>query len=597
MSKGSVRKHTRSRKSVVSSVIVSLFASIVVVGLPSASWGSSSAGPSIAFLNPSSFSSTGERGIVVSNQTPDSGPNCCNGATPTYRLSAWVANPPPDYSVFFSLEQNTLDLEITNTQQTQNGAWQSQWAIPATVLDGPATLHAYIVVNEQAVASVDQPVTITREADNAELGYPQPDGYFGTYSALATALPDKGAATRKKPIGVVDTMYTGSPASSYVRAFYTTSAPGTTPKWSVCGTETVGTNADNGVRCTLASTDDQLAVTAVASVINDSPNDYDDRFNQSGDALSVTNAYAQQPTTFTIDPATAAQKVAVEPKSGIFYCSNAALVTLTDQLGHQIASANVDVHATGPSDTLKFDTFGILTKNQPPDRADHTEQTAYDCTGQNTSNGTPPGDANPDNQGVHRRFGAPDRKHIETLGGGTSDAGTFSFKLHSDDPGETDYTAWVDEQDDGCLTNDDLFLPGELNVTGAIGWAQDPGTPVVQPYDTPVPCTPGAESPSPTDSSPPPATPRSISLAITNGPGAARTLRGRISSEVPTCKTSQRVKLKMRRRGHFRTIGTATTTGRGSYRFVQPTTRKHSYKAITPATSGCERASSPTVRG
>lgn len=593
MKKGS--RNTRTmRRGVTAGLVVSLVTSLLVIGVPTPGYSAGSA-TTIAFLNPSSFSSSGERGITVSGQAPDSGPGCCDGATAAYRLSAWVANPPPNYSVFFSLEQNTLDFEITNTHQTENGAWQAQWNIPATVLDGPATLHAYVVVNEEAIASVDQDVTIVREADTADLGYPQSGGQFGTYAALATALPDKGAATRKKPVAVVDTEYTGSPSSSYIRTFYTTSAPGTDPKWKVCGTESVGSpGADDGVRCTLASADDQLAVTAVATVINDSPNDYDDRFNQSGDAVAVI-PYAQEPAAITIDPSQALQKATKEPKSGIFYCSNSIAALVTDQIGHPISSANVDVHATGPSDSLKFDTFAILTKNKAPDRADHQTQDGYDCTGQNTSNGTPPGDANPDLEGVHRRFGAPDRKHIESLNGGTNDLGIFAFRFHSDDPGETDYTAWVDEQDDGCLTNDDLFLPGEVYTSGAVGWNQDPGTPADQPYDSPIPCSPDGSTPTPTDTTPGGVSPRSISLGVIDGTNSV-TLKGRISSGNTDCVSAQTVKLKMRGRRKFRTIGTATTTPQGKYKFVYTTTKTHSYRAIAPATSSCGRAKSPVVR-
>src|SRR5688572_24551571 len=71
--------------------------------------------PSIAFLNPSGFASTGERGILVSDLKPDAGPLCCDSAKQGYHLSAWVANAPAGARVFFSVVQRTLDFEITNT--------------------------------------------------------------------------------------------------------------------------------------------------------------------------------------------------------------------------------------------------------------------------------------------------------------------------------------------------------------------------------------------------------------------------------------------------------------------------------------------------
>src|SRR5688572_30221656 len=40
--------------------------------------------PSIAFLNPSGFASTGERGILVSDLKPDAGPLCCDAAKQGY---------------------------------------------------------------------------------------------------------------------------------------------------------------------------------------------------------------------------------------------------------------------------------------------------------------------------------------------------------------------------------------------------------------------------------------------------------------------------------------------------------------------------------
>ena len=263
---------------------------VVVLGIPAASSGGPLAGPAIAFLNPSSFATAGERGIIVSNQKPDSGPGCCEAADDTYRLAAWVADPPPVYNVFFSVTQGALEFEITNTHQVVDNTWQAEWTLPSSLLDGPATLHAYIVVGEEAVATADQPVTIMRIQENIDLAYPVADGAFGTYAALATAAPETGPATPKKPTGVVDALYTATPDMVYVRAFYTTSTPGTVPVWRVCGTEAIGSNngqADNGVKCTLRSEAEQTAITAMAAVANDSPNDFDERFNESGDAVAI----------------------------------------------------------------------------------------------------------------------------------------------------------------------------------------------------------------------------------------------------------------------------------------------------------------------
>jgi hypothetical protein len=567
----------------------------LVLVKPGASFGAT--GPSIAFLNPSSFADAGERGIIVSNAKPDVGPNCCDQADNTYRLAAWVANPPAAYNVFFSVTQGALEFEITNTHEVVTGTWQAEWSMPPSLLDAPAEIHAYIVVGEEAVASADQPVTIQRIQENIDLGYPEADGSFGTYAPLASSLPATGAATRKKPIGIVDALYTGTPEMDYVRTFYTTSLPGSVPKWDVCGTEVIGTNngnADNGVRCTLKSLADQTAVTAVAAVANDSPNDYDDRFNESGDAVAILDSYAQLPT--ELSGTELQQMIGKESNSGIFYCSDSVTTTLLDQAGRQIAGANMDVHAEGPSDRLKFNSFSVLTSYQPPDRGDHSEEEAFDCTGQNATTGSPPGNANPDVQGEHQRFGQPDRKHIESLGGGTSDIGAFSFRLHSEEPGATYFTAWVDERDDGCAANDDMFTEEEVSVSGTIGWSDQAPPPVQEPYEVFVPC--GSPSPDPSETPPPPGKHnRDISLFAARGSSGSRLrLYGRVTSSASDCKSTQPVRLKMRAGNRYRTIGRTTTDARGKYSFEKKSRGVHTYRAVVPGSPTCNSARSKTVR-
>ncbi|MDQ4065493.1 MAG: hypothetical protein M3161_05545, partial [Actinomycetota bacterium] len=376
--------------------------------------------------------------------------------------------------------------------------------------------------------------------------------------------------------------------------------PGTEPQWKVCGTELVGTTsnsrAGNGVRCTLTA-EDQLAVTGVAAVTNDSPDDYEARFNQSGDAVAVGSAYAQQPTglAFVTD---GLQRVEREPSSQRFYCSAAQTVVLTDQAGRHIASANVDVHATGPNDQLKYDTFSVLTINQAPDRGAHQEEPAFDCTGQRTAAPTaPPGNGNPDTQGEHQRFGAPDRKHIESLAGGTSDIGRFSFRLHATEEGTTDFTVWVDEVDDGCLTNDDAFTEGELNVTGAIGWVRNPSLALPQPFEPLVAC--GDPEPDPTEPPPPPVEQdesRTVSLRFAQKNivvGKPVRFAGRVKASDQTCAADQKVVLKIRRPGgKFWNAATTTTDATGRFAFVKKAKVPRDYRAVAPPAAFCERARS-----
>lgn len=571
---------------------------ICVLGglLASAPSAAQSVEPSIALLNPSSFASAGERGIIVSDARPDAGPGCCDLADDFYRLSAWVSGQPEGSTVFFTVRQSALELEIESTEETPGGSWVAEWSIPPEILDGPATISAFLVHGDAVLASTSRSVTIMRTQDNIDLTWPRTGERFGTFAPLATELPEEGAAERRAPAGVVDALWTDSLQISYVRTFYTTSVPGEDPEWEVCGTETVGaTAAGNGVRCTVAP-EDREAIMAIAAVSNDSPDEYEARFNGSGDAIPFAENYDAIPTSFGLGGAVG-QKVGREATSQRFFCSDNQEIRLTDQIGRAIPGANIDVHATGPSDGLAFHTFSVLTVNQPPDRGDHSLETAFDCTGQNAT--FPPGNANPAQQGEHQRFGLADRKHIETRSGGTNDLGIFTFRLHSNAPGVTHYTAWLDEFDDGCLANDDRFTVGEMVVSGTIGWATDPGSAEFPVGESVIPCSPDGgplPDPSPTE----PSGARTINLRTSAGTvnaGDRIVLKGRIEAGESDCASLQHVKLKVRRPGGSFRAADETISGQdGRYAFRVKVRGDRDYRTIAIPRGFCEKARSKVVR-
>jgi len=552
--------------------------------------------PSVAFLNPSSFATAGERGIIVSDATPTAGPGCCEGATAGYHLSAWVANAPAGSHVFFSAVQRGADIEITDTSATgtDGATWEAHWRIPDELLDGPATLRAHLVLNEQQIAVDEQAVTIFRAQDAARITYPAAGEQFGMYSPLADALTEGEAAARTPGAGVVDAHYYEDMDIDRLRVFYSTSQPGTEPKWNVCGTETLS-GAANGLRCTLAVPTDMGRVTAVATVTNDSPPTapYENRQNQSGDAVAVGDNYEQVPTSFQL-ATNGSQRVARETQASLFPCSEVETVQLTDQVGRAIAGANVDVHATGPSDYLKFDhdSLEIWSGVTAPDRGSHALEPSYDCF-------THPVNSDPGEQGEHQRFGAPDRKHVESPAGGTSDLGLLSFALRSNTEGVTEWTAWVDETDDGCAANDDLFTLGELFVSGSIGWGAEPGFPLAQPYDAFLPCTAGSgpsegeEEPVPFDGS------RSITLRLGGAPtlGRMATFSGRIDAVRRACERDQKVVLKMRRPNkRFWVVDRVRTDDSGRFTAKARAKAPRDYRAFAPAAGDCDRAKSVPIR-
>ena len=557
--------------------------------------------PKIAFLNPSSFALAGERGYIISDAETDTGPGCCDASDGGYRFSAWVADAPADASVFFTVVQGAFDFELPAFPAPHappgSDTWEAPWDIPPEVLNGPATVTAYVVLDNEAVAQQSVDVTIMRIEPAIDLAYPQSGGPFGTFSALASELPGDGAATRKKPLATVDALYTATPDMAYVRTFYTTSQPGTDPVWNVCGTELVGSNnnnADNGVRCALSLPAHAESITAVAAVANDSPDDYDELFNESGDSVRVT-PYVQQPAALTLNEV-AEQRVEKDEAVGRFFCSATVTATVTDQLDRIVPGANVDAEAAGPTDGLKFHNSSVLGGNLAPDRGRHSIEPAFDCTG---GGDVAPPNASPGQQGEHPVFGAPDPKHVENPGGGTSDRGTAGFRLHSNAPGVTQYTIWVDELDDGCAANDDSYATGEPAAAGTVGWAESPATPELMTASALVPCPPGGPSPEPTETPEEPAS-RTVTLRAAHRRVARGTpvrLAGRVRSGASECLGGQHVTLEARRPGRrFHAAATALTGTAGRYRFKVVVTRTRAYRAVVDASSACSAARSRVVR-
>lgn len=226
--------HGRGRSRLLSTVVslLTIAGSMTVLAEPSFGIGT----PSIAFVNPSSFATAGERGIIVSDAAPTDGPGCCERASKSYHLAAWVANAPPGSSVFFSVVQRQVDIEITDTSMAADGTtWEADWRIPDQLIDGPATLRAHLVLDETQIAVDATDVTILRLQDSARIDYPTVAGDFGMYSPLADSMEEGKAATRTPPIGVIDAHYYWDSETNGLRVFYSTSLPGTTPVWKVCG--------------------------------------------------------------------------------------------------------------------------------------------------------------------------------------------------------------------------------------------------------------------------------------------------------------------------------------------------------------------------
>lgn len=588
----------------LSAIVV--LSTMTLLGLP----GTSSGGgpqPTINFLNPSSFSSAGGEIVVTDRKTTRPTPG-----TSTYRLSAWVTNAPPNSGVEFELLSAGVSLDtFDQINQVGNVTFEHRWNIPTTLPDGPYTLRATLFQGNESVASVDQDVTLLRLADRAEVLYPTTDpgsafpggGGFGTFHPLARSLPEEGDPDRPLPVGNVEQAHTGESedggGTASVRAFYTTSTPGSVPEWKACGTEGApgaapfpSGAANDGVRCTLAEAADQSKITAVAAVANSNPGGYDPTANGAGDVVRVLNSYAQVPVSFNIASGDGA-KLNANGTTGAFPC-HTITGSLTDQASREILGANIDVQAFGPTDKTWFDTgFDTEGPVKEADRNHHLTEPGYDCFGQNDRTGSP--------QSEHQIRGAPDLKHVESTDRETNDKGEwgFSFKIPGEQVTEErftfHYTMFVDEADDGCHANDDLLTGSELFRAGSVGLGADPAAPVAPAVSAVDQCGPPPPPP------PPILIDRLIDIDVSStAVRKGRKVRffGKIESKEDKCESIQVVQLKTRnRKGRkFKTIAVGRTDNFGNYEFRKVIiSRTRQYRAVAPATDECKRTASAIV--
>ena len=382
--------------------------------------------------------------------------------------------------------------------------------------------------------------------------------------------------------------------TSFIRAFYTVSQPGTSPDWIACGTErapgeasTLSSAAHNGVRCTLKSPSHQTLVTAVAAVANTSQGSFDPNFNQAGDARRVGEAYAQVPSSFHLAEGSTGATVG-RTDSGDWAC-HVATAHVADQRGWEILGANIDVHTSGPTDKLRFDTGNFSPSGyQMPDRHIGSPEPGYDCLTA-SDQGNVVGD-----QADHQILGGPDIKHIESDAVGTEDTGDWSFGVWTPTDGVTSerfttrFTAWVDEFDDGCIANDDIFGQDELAASGIVGFGAAPGAP--EPFEPRFVESCGPQPPDPPAVRQVTLTPDSDQVLL----GQKAGFSGALTSDKDECISEQTVKIKRRgRQGRFYTLTTVTTTTEGLFSAEAKARRgKNRYVAVAPANETCRRARS-----
>ena len=564
---------------------------------------SPTSGYSIQWVNPDTDSNS-----EVSAQNKQ-GVNNSN----SYHLVAWVNRLPADAFVEFCVDDcnpssERITPENAGADFVSPDTFEHFWStLPA---EGAYTLRARLfsggtLLAEDTVSvtvnnavespappnSVSEGVEITDPANGEELGFYRPPD-----TTLYTAVLDVAA----------------SAGTTVIEAKYTISAPGTEPIWKRCGIEGTDDAQGDGLRCELeegASAEDVTAVAAVAyddPTAGEAPDDLQAQFREGGDGHRI-DGYTQVPEALALDFVAAdgaAQGDAASTNPAT--CSPLLRATVIDQNGESVPQVNVDFHARGPDDDIRFVQVADNAM-KAPDLGGHTAtDPASNCTGGNT--GT---------QGEHDSPADDDTKHVESMNN-TNDAGQFTVQLYhansGEVPGTTQINAWAD------LDGNDQFCSREPSDNAAIGWGQGatasgvpsetsscilPGaTPTSTPSATPSASSTGSATPTTTTTTTTPSPTRkriasTATIKFRNG-----TFKGIVRSSNKKCRTGRLVKVKKQRRGRDATVGRDRTNRSGAWSERERRARGRYYavaakKRFTQRNGTiviCRSDKSPTIR-
>ena len=397
-------------------------------GSASKSWVGSAADAEVRFVNPSAYAGNGDK---ISNKRDADG---------NFHIVARVDLPDVVAGVeFFIGSSGTFTKIGDGTRVGTSDTWEFFW--PVNVPDGSYTLRAQITGTEKRE---DRAVTVNNQPNANDPRDVPFEAAEITRPLNATSAPfDKGATTIT---GVASSGARG------VDLYYTKTAARETrdsASWIRCGGVTLpgGTNPQNFEgKCTLGDPDGDgtkdfpVDVTGVAAIAyrcdpatgcttvqgRETGKIYD-----TGDAHRVFGFEANP--VVTIEPAEAAGQTT--------QCQRFEL-SVTDAAGLGIADANVDVHVTGPTDSVEFCDLADGTPRRAPDRAGHAASPSQ-------------GD-----EGIHTDDGS-DAHHTE---GETDTGGKFVFGITSGTSGDSQILGWADQDD-----NDELDS-NEKSDTSIMHW-------------------------------------------------------------------------------------------------------------------------------
>ena len=472
-------------------------------------------GPTIQWLNPSKYAA---EEIISDKQDDDE----------EYHLVAWVGNRPSDATVEFEYQRtsgtpNRVTICTATLVAGTNDTYECFWDLqgPNGASDGEYFLRA-ILYSDQAASPSPSPgeapevdrdeetVTVDQQADTVEIEHPVNGGSLGLYDPPG---PQRTGF-------VMDVQ--ASEDVEEIDAFYSESPPGTEPSWQNCQEQTTVFFDDGTQRigCVLHDEDSETTnITAVAAVpvrpaTPDAPPGMgcipdvgqtncpgDPEEIGSGDAHRVTSTYVQRPATLTLPPPRESR-----PGGGGNFQCEVLTAEVRDQAGRPIWRSNVDVHASGPGDQVRFGRIANRTSSfKAPDQGGHQTENTDTCA-------SSPGEQASPAQGRHTNVSGPDAKHIESVQG-TDTSGLFTFAVRSPAlEGTTNVTSWAEHDD-----NDDR-QSGEAFDTTTITWTRQSPSPS-QSSASPSPSQSSASpSPSPTATTSQSASPSPSQSATTASP-------------------------------------------------------------------------------
>lgn len=576
-----------------------------------------STGPAIKIINPDENTSA-----IISNKN--------DGTDAAYHLAAWVASVPSNAQVEFKWDPDADGAQEVSIACTETGnfarfvspdTFECHWNLAGVEAD-TGTVRAILYSGTTAVSTDEEPGEVDTSGETVEILYPAMGGVMGFYTrqgGATSGMIDYRSSADSDP---ADPDPDEDNGTTDVVAYYSTARPGQEPAWIQCGAEETTPGSQDSVRCdltdddgdTTANEDDSASeVTAVAVVPNDTtPGQVPDAPAGTPPPLGPTVlvgaadahrtfGYEQDPTTVTLDPQTQQKNPG--------QCSDVIKATVLDQATspRRIVGANVDVHATGPTDSLAFDDSGDNSSEHKAPEG-HPEEAARDCED------TEPPVATGGTQGDHEVIGPGDIKHIESADdsddafGGTDENGQFKFQLFSPDAGATQIRAWADED------FNDQYCSAEASGVASIGWGSAAPSPVGTSAEqtscprpgsttspTATPTSTATASPTGTATSTGPTTSRTITLASDKNKipaGRQFTLSGNLLSSDSSCADSNEF-IQIQRRIHgttqYENLFATAPNDQGRFSVTTRGRKSADYIAVAPAHDNCQQATSGEV--